>query len=306
MNNSAKLKLLFIVNPGSGNNKTNWPEEIERHFKSLQHSIEVFVLPNPCEPLILKQKIDDYQPHVAVAVGGDGTVKLVAECLLQTNITLGILPAGSANGMAKELDIPTDAQEALHVLLNGQIKKISVVRINKELCIHLSDLGFNAFVIKKFDSQKGRGMWGYLKAFWKVLWQQPQMNLVIQADKENVQRQATMIVIANATRYGSGAVINPEGTLHDTLFEVIIVKRISFAEIFKMMVTHKPYDPEKIEILHTRALEIETPKPAHFQVDGEYLGKVSQVKAVLLPQAISVVTPQTTASQHGIEMALRI
>jgi diacylglycerol kinase family enzyme len=61
-----------------------------------------------------------------------------------------------------------------------------------------------------------------------------------------------------------------------------------------MMITHKPYDPEKIEIFQTRSLEIETPKPAHFQVDGEYLGRVSKVKATLLPQAISVVTPQTT------------
>jgi diacylglycerol kinase family enzyme len=233
MNNSAKLKLLFIVNPGSGNSKTNWPQEIERHFKPLQHSIELFALPNPCEPLILKQKIDDYQPQIAVAVGGDGTVKLVAECLLQTNIALGILPAGSANGMAKELDIPADAQKAIDVLLNGRIEKISVVRINKELCIHLSDLGFNAFVIKKFDSDKGRGMWGYLKASWKVLWQQPQMSLIIQADRENVQRQATMIVIANATRYGSGAVINPEGRLNDASFEVIIVKKFRLPKYLK-------------------------------------------------------------------------
>ena len=54
-----------------------------------------------------------------------------------------------------------------------------------------------------------------------------------------------MIVIANGTRYGSGAVINPLGRLDDNLFEVVIIRKISFSEIFKMMFTHRPYDKTK-------------------------------------------------------------
>lgn len=100
-----------------------------------------------------------------------------------------------------------------------------------------------------------------------------------------------MIVIANATRYGSGALINPMGDLGDELFEVIVVKKVSFSEITKMMITHQAYDPAKTEVYQTQSLTMRSRVKAHFQVDGEYLGKVNQVTASLLPAALSIILP---------------
>jgi diacylglycerol kinase family enzyme len=159
----------------------------------------------------------------------DGTVKLVAQCLQQTNIPLGILPAGSANGMAKELEIPENADKALEIVINGAIKKIHLIKINDQLCIHLSDIGFNAFIVKKFDTGKSRGMWGYIKASLKVLWNKPMMLVEIHTDKTFVKRNAAMVVVANATKYGTGALINPHGKLDDNVFEVVVIKKGSSA-----------------------------------------------------------------------------
>jgi diacylglycerol kinase family enzyme len=142
------LKLLFIINPGSGDNEKDWPSIIQNYFKSSTHTIELFDLPNPCSPQKIKQKIEEYKPGRVVAVGGDGTVKLVAQCLQQTSIPLGILPGGSANGMANELEMPDNADKALDIVINGRTKKIHLIRINDQLCIHLSDIGFNAFIVK--------------------------------------------------------------------------------------------------------------------------------------------------------------
>jgi YegS/Rv2252/BmrU family lipid kinase len=226
-----------------------------------------------------------------IAVGGDGTVKLAAQCLLNSIIPLGILPAGSANGMAKELNIPINITKALDVAVNGGTKKIHLVKINNELCIHLSDIGFNAFVVKKFEADHGRGMWGYIKAFWKVLWKRPVMQVKIHTDKEWVKRNAAMIVIANATKYGTGALINPNGKLDDEVFEIIVVKKVSVKEIFQMMFTHTPYDKRKIELFQTRSLHMQSRRRAHFQVDGEYLGKVNNIDATILPNALEVIIP---------------
>src|SRR3954471_20655312 len=93
------LKLLFIINRSSGNNEKDWHGIIRNYFKPLGHAIELFDLPKSCTPEKIKQKIEVYKPGRVVAVGGDGTVKLAAQCLQQTNTPLGILPAGSANGM---------------------------------------------------------------------------------------------------------------------------------------------------------------------------------------------------------------
>src|ERR1700737_1021536 len=113
MNDIANLKLLFIINPGSGNNKTDWPALIRSYFGPLGHTIELFTLPDSFTSQQLKQKIEEVNPGRVIVAGGDGSVKLVAEALLQTTIPLGILPAGSANGLAKELGIPEDPTQAM-------------------------------------------------------------------------------------------------------------------------------------------------------------------------------------------------
>jgi diacylglycerol kinase (ATP) len=190
------------------------------------------------------------------------------------------------------LGIPIDAKKAIEVLVHGINKKIHLTEVNGELCIHLADMGFNAFVIKKFDTYNARGMWGYVKAAWSVLRNHARMQVQIRVDGELKQKSAAMIVIANATKYGTGALINPDGSLEDELFEIIVVKKISFSEIFKMVVTHQPYDPQKTEVYQTNEVHITSKRKAHFQVDGEYLGKVNEVKATIVAAALEMIVPQ--------------
>ncbi|MBC7722998.1 MAG: acylglycerol kinase family protein, partial [Pedobacter sp.] len=109
-------RILFIINPKSGNSSTNWAAVITDYFRPLNFVVELFVLPAAFSCQILTKKINYFLPTIVVAVGGDGTIKLVAECLLQTNILLGIIPAGSANGLAKELGISTNITQALDVI----------------------------------------------------------------------------------------------------------------------------------------------------------------------------------------------
>jgi diacylglycerol kinase family enzyme len=230
-------------------------------------------------------------PHKVIAVGGDGTVKLVAACLLHTKISLGILPAGSANGLAKELGISTNPTEALHTIFCGNTKTIHATIINKHLCLHLSDIGLNAFAIKQFQTQASRGLWGYFIASIKALWQSQMMKVTMQMNNQTIKVKATIIVFANATKYGTGAVINPIGKLDDALFEVVVVKSISLIEIYKMMVSHAPFNTQKTEVFQTNELVMVASKKAHFQVDGEYCGKVKRVSASLVPHAIQVIVP---------------
>ncbi|RYD68790.1 MAG: diacylglycerol kinase family lipid kinase, partial [Sphingobacteriales bacterium] len=213
------MKLLFIINPGSGSHNINLKEVISNHFETKQIETELFELPEDCSIEKIKQKINSAHADKVVAVGGDGTLKLVAECLLNSETPIGIIPAGSANGMAKELGIPTDITEALDFLETGTPKKIHVVKINEEICIHLADLGFNAYLVNKFDTLPERGMWGYAKATWHALWNHKRMDVELKLKDETVKSKAAMVAIANATMYGTGLKINPDGKLDDELFE---------------------------------------------------------------------------------------
>ena len=283
------MKLLFIINPGSGSHDINLKEVISSHFSSKEVSIELFDLPKDCSLEKIKQSITQANADRVVAVGGDGTLKLVAECLLNTDVPIGIIPAGSANGMAKELGIPTDIEEALDLVVNGKPKKIHTVKLNDEICIHLSDLGFNAYLVKKFDTLPERGMWGYAKATWHALWNHKRMQIELNIKGETFTSAAAMVAIANATMYGTGLKINPDGKLDDELFEIIVVKDYSYLEILKIWFTKLPFNPKKIEVFQTSKVKISSKHKAHFQIDGEYVGKVNEVTAEILPASVTVI-----------------
>lgn len=290
----SRPNLLFIINPSSGHNSVDWKQEIETFFADKPVAIEFFELPDPCDKKKIKQAIEAKNPERVIAVGGDGTVKLVAECIYNTPMILGILPAGSANGMAKEFEINANPQAAIQMLMDGEVRKIHLVKVNDEICIHLSDVGFNAFVVKKFQEQNRRGMWGYVKAAWKVLWQHSKMRVEISMGEKELMLDASMVVIANATRYGNGVVINPSGSLFDSLFEVVIIKKISAREILKMRFGKSNFDHAKTAIYQTRELKLTARSRVHFQVDGEYRGKVGKLKAEILPGALKMVVPIAT------------
>ncbi|GAB1462607.1 diacylglycerol/lipid kinase family protein [Pedobacter sp.] len=286
-----KQRLLFVVNQGSGNKDESLSQLIINHFSKSEIAIELFELPRKCTVEQVKKAIDKTKPDKVIAVGGDGTLKLVAECLLNTETPIGIIPAGSANGMAKELGIPLNIEEALELVITGHTQKIHATLVNNELCIHLSDIGFNAYLVKKFDELPTRGMLTYAKSAWHAFWNHRKMEVQFKINNRNIKTDAAMVVIANATKYGTGLKINPNGKLNDNVFEIILIKEYAVMEILKIWISKLPWNPKKIERFQASAVQITTKHKVHFQVDGEYLGKTNKVEAKLLSNAISVIMP---------------
>lgn len=289
---SKQQKLLFIINPGSGSGDIDYKAEITTFFKEQSTTIETYELPVSCSLDQLNAAIKKAKANRVIAVGGDGTLKLVAECLVNTETPIGIIPAGSANGMAKELGIPLDLQEAIALTIAGKPKKIHAIMVNKELCIHLSDIGFNAYIVKKFDELPERGMLTYAKAAWHAFWNHRKMEVSFTANGRTIKQKAAMVALANATKYGTGLQINPDGKLDDELFEVILVKEYAVMEILKIWVSKLPWNPKKIESFQVSALKINTKHKVHFQVDGEYMGKVDSVSAKIIPKALNIIVSE--------------
>src|SRR5687768_5579733 len=101
MQKEDQLKILFVINPVSGGKvKTDWEEQIRNYFRESPHNMDFYLLSGKSDEVSVAHHIESVNPQRVVAVGGDGTVKMVAELLKEKNIPLGIIPAGSANGMA--------------------------------------------------------------------------------------------------------------------------------------------------------------------------------------------------------------
>jgi diacylglycerol kinase (ATP) len=285
--------LLFMINPVSGGKtKHEWESSITEYFKDKPFRVEFYLLSKDNDSASIQHYIETLSPQKVIAVGGDGTVKMLAEQLAGKDIPMGILPAGSANGMARELGISNEMTDAMNTIINGEEKQIDVIQIDgKEICLHLSDLGLNAQLVKHYENHSGRGMWSYARFVFKVLWNKQQFKATIKSDAEDRIRDAYMVVLANARMYGTGATINPHGDVSDGVFEIVIIREISVLEAMKMILKIKTLNKYKTEIISVKEVSITSSKPIYFQVDGEYKGKRKELKAKILPGFMKLMVP---------------
>lgn len=292
---AANPLIFFVINPVSGGRKKQeWENAIRTFFADKPVRTEFYLLTTADDSSSIEHYIESMKPQKVVVVGGDGTITLVVSVLLKMNlqIPLGILPAGSANGMAAELSVPSAVDQALTIVEAGKNIQVDVIKINGNLhCLHLSDIGVNAEMIKFFDRHPRRGMINYIRFFVKALWRKKRYRIKLVLENRAIYRHAYMVVIANATKYGTGAVINPDGNIADGKFEVIVLRKLSVTELIKMILKKKTLNPKKTEIFSTSRVLIETENPVNFQVDGEYLGKTKLIEAETLQKAVTVILP---------------
>jgi YegS/Rv2252/BmrU family lipid kinase len=285
--------ILFVINHKAGKDRTtDYETSITNYFKDTPTAVHFFDFPGKQAKKLFQEKVAELDPDTVVAVGGDGTVTFVASELLDKKCSMGIIPAGSANGMARELDIPESINGALDIITNASVKKTDVIAIKERgICLHVSDAGLNAQLVKYFHEGNIRGKIGYARALIKALIFKRRMIVSVQTKNKEVIRSAIMVAIANATKYGTGAVINPTGNIYDGLFEVIIVRKLGIFSILKMFLKFTRFNPKKIEVLQARKITITGQAPMHFQTDGEYLGKVRTIEAEILPGKLNLIVP---------------
>lgn len=294
--NSLEIRdILFVINPASGNNqKKDLKASITASCKKHQLTPHFFETTGSNDGEKIKSVISDTHPYAVVAVGGDGTVNLVASLLINSSIKVGIIPTGSANGMAFELNIPASIDEAVALIGANVSERIDMLRINKShMAIHLSDLGMNARIIKRFDKDGIRGFYGYARQFFKELKLPSHFRCIIKCDGEQrrYKYKAVMIAMLNTHFFGTGAVVNPTGKIDDGQFEIVVIKPYPWYYIFHMLVfffTGNTHRLRHVRILSCQQAHIELQSAQDLQVDGEPIGKVKQLEIEVLPSAIDV------------------
>lgn len=286
------MKLLVAVNPVSGGtDKTESVAQIRAFCERENIDLDLVMLTGKSDHALIRDRVRTGNPDCLVAMGGDGTIKDLAEVAMDVNLPLGILPGGSANGMARELNLPADLTEALAVVAHGSEQAIDVLNVNGEVCLHLSDIGLNAQLIKYYKQNNWRGMFGYARGVARVLVRKRVLNVSICTPHQEFHREGVMVALANARMYGTGAIINPDGDMTDGQFEVVLLRQFSWIEFLKMFWQFRPYDPTKTEVIHARSIHITTKRKAYFQVDGEYRGRINKIDAEIRPGALRVMLP---------------
>lgn len=288
-------KLLFVINPISGGLDKNGTEVSIQGFcmhKGIEYSI--YHTTGQADDLQILDICRTEKPEAVVAVGGDGTVNLVGTLLINKHIPLGILPQGSGNGLSKDLKIPQDFEEALSVISQFKVNNIDTLQINGIPSLHLSDIGFNALIVKRFSEGDRRGpgayAWNLMKEY---VGYQPKEYEVI-TDKDYFKGKAFMVTIANANMFGSNATINPDGEVDDGIFEICILTEFPKTEgmnilyqMYQTDINHSPYS----SVFKCKYAKIHNLEKELIQIDGEPVDTTDKLEVKILSKSLKVIVP---------------
>lgn len=287
----------FILNPiaGSGNNNLDLAL-LNKHFNPKDFTIVVKPTSYKKHAIKLTQDSIAENADIIVACGGDGTINEVASCLINLPITLGIIPIGSGNGLASNLNIPKSLDKALALIKKQTVKKIDVGQLNSHYFFSNTGIGFDAQVIKHYEASNKRTLSSYVKATLKSL-KKPNKLIEVETtlNGEIIRQKPFLIFISNSNQMGYNVSLTPKASLVDGKLDVLIIPKLSFFKIALftlLMLIKKHHILKEVEIYQTKSIKIIQKKRPLFQtqIDGEFLMiKNRTIEVSILEKALKVI-----------------
>jgi YegS/Rv2252/BmrU family lipid kinase len=293
--------ILLVANPIAGDcDKEPIIAQVKNEAANRGHAFEMYETTGKKDKEAISEIIARNKPSRILVAGGDGTISMVAECVLGTDICLAIIPAGSANGMAVNFNIPQQLEEQIAIAFSDCTMKLDALFINNKICLHIADLGINAELIKNYEQSGIRGKVGYLlQSVPTLLNTDYPYQFTVETETETVTETGILLAIANANKFGTGATINPKGKINDGKFEILIFKNLDFIEIFKTISERPELSDDFVRVIATKNAKISTPNKVPFQIDGEFLGEIEHVVARVERENLLMALPEAFCRLHA-------
>ena len=290
------MKILYVVNPISGGvNKEPFVRKAKLICEKYGIDFRIFKTTGKDDEKQLKDVLLNYLPDKVASVGGDGTTLFTAIALLNTPIPMGIIPLGSANGMATDLFVNPEPEEALKDLIMSEVVAgLDMVLVNDEhYTMHIGDVGINAGIVDAYAKDKNRGMTTYAKYFIEELKRLTPFEISIRANGKTYREKGLMVGICNSRKYGTGIPLNLTGNPMDRKFEIVVVRNIDLQSLIKAGLSkfdERFHDSQNGLVISTSEAEILFDRPRLLQLDGEVIGEFEKLKVSILKGAVKLIT----------------
>ena len=287
--------ILLVINPiAGGTDKQPIINAFKEHVSKDGNQSFIYETTGDRDKEAIQKLIKEQNPNRIVVSGGDGTIREVADAIKGASVKVGLLPSGSANGLATNFDIPDSLEEQLDIALGDHFIAMDLIEINGYTCLHIADLGINAQLIKNYEKSEIRGKLGYLiQSFPTLLSSDFPFEVEIQCDDQTISEEGILVAIANANKFGTGAQINPTGKMDDGIFEVLVFKNFSIKGILETFYDDAELDPDFVKVIPCKNVSIQSRKPIAFQIDGEFIGDEQRVEAKMTPHKLNLAIPKS-------------
>ncbi len=294
------MKATLIHSPGGGSAND---EDLERAKALLSeaHELSVEVVGKGHNPAELARAAVAEGAQLLIASGGDGTVSAVAGALVgNTDLTLGIIPRGTANSIGGHLGVPHDLEVACKIILEGNTRVIDTASVNGRPSVLMATIGVHAEAVTGVDPdfKKRFGPIAYLVEEVDRMLNNELFEVTLEADGQRISAQANSVAVANIAppwtllAQGGAKVEHDDG-----LLDVTLVAIQGFADAFMTSLhlatsalRELPTDRDNIGHFLTREVRIETKPEKRVMVDGED-AEVTPITVKCLPKSLRVLVP---------------
>lgn len=287
-------KISFIINPKSGTeSKEGFPELIKSRMDATKYEVETFFTEHSGHATVLTKSFVEQGVDIVVAVGGDGTVNEVARALRETPAALGIIPAGSGNGLARHLMLPSTPEGAIDIINEGIVHELDYGLINDHPFFCTCGVGFDAFISKKFAEAGKRGRITYLEKILKAGFQYASETYDISIDGgEYESYKAFLVSIANASQYGNDAYIAPQASMNDGLLDIVIMEPLGILTAPQVgidLMSKTINQSARTKCFQGKDIRIRRSQPGLIHYDGDPIETDADLHVVMRNKGIRVV-----------------
>ncbi|MEI8085547.1 MAG: YegS/Rv2252/BmrU family lipid kinase [Paludibacter sp.] len=227
-----RIKIAFIINPHSGTGKKkDLPLLIHQNLDEKLYNPEIVYTNHQGHGTELSKAYVARKFQIVVAVGGDGTVNEVAKALVHTNTTLGIIPMGSGNGLARHLGIPMNVTKAIQQLNSSESIYMDYGLVNERPFFCTCGTGFDAYVSTEFAKGKKRGVMSYIEKIITGYFSYKSQNYHLQGDGIDLKAKAFVLTFANASQWGNNVYIAPQASVQDGKIDISIMSNFPIIAI---------------------------------------------------------------------------
>jgi YegS/Rv2252/BmrU family lipid kinase len=230
-------------------------------------------------------------------VGGDGMINTIGGELLNTGITLGVIPAGSGNGFGRHFEIPLQPEKAVQALAKGSIREIDVGMANDRPFFVTCSLAWDAAIVKTFERSPVRGVLPYVFAAAYELFDYKAEEFRIRVDDGPAEaiEEPMLFTIANLTQYGGGALIAPQARADDGKLWLTYARRSDVPKLISQLpklFEGKINQADGITAREFTRLHVVRESAQPLQVDGELVESTAEVTITIKPKSLKILVPQ--------------
>lgn len=269
--------LFFIINPvaGGGRAKKMVPI-IERYMKDINREYSIALTTGPKEATNITKESIAKGYRTIVAVGGDGTVNEVALGILEFGEgSLGIIPSGTGNDLARTLNIPFNPEEAIDTIIKGNLKNIDLGIVNNKMFLNIASIGFDAEVVRNTDKIKKRIKSGiaYVFGVLVTLFKFKEIKVELNIDQVSLSKDIYLVAVGNGNYYGGGLKILPMSSVEDGYFHICVINKVPKLKLLFLFPTilkgnHIKYK-KYVEVFKAKTIKVITEDKTYLNIDGE-------------------------------------